>query len=112
MMSRPKKIIYDKELTKFVEAKPIAKGMGARIEFFFFILKEMPVGAKWLLTLFLGGVISALVSVAFSIYFNVGFVSLAEVNVFFRIQFIFNIVIVTILGIFIGLLIWESKKLR
>jgi hypothetical protein len=111
-MARKKKvrIIYDPSLEVEKRESFVSTKLGGEVSQIKKTIEGMPAGVKWLLAVLIGGFISALVELLIVLYFEVGFNTIEAVDNAFKVQLIIDAMLVTMMIIFIGLLIKESKS--
>jgi uncharacterized membrane-anchored protein len=109
-MAKKKEILYDPTLE--VEKKEFFVGtkLGKKLSGFKKYFEGLPAGVQWFFTLLLSSIISGLVGVAVMIYFNIGVKTIEDMNMYLKVQFIFDLVVVITLVVFIWLLIKEAKS--
>jgi hypothetical protein len=110
-MARKRRFVwYDPELEKERREFFISAKMGKDISEMKKKVEGLSPATKWWLGVFIGGAVSALVAIAITVYFNVGFNSLEEVNTALKAQFLIDAILVGMMAMFIGLLLRESRS--
>ena len=110
MRKRRRNIIYDPTLAEDKKESFVSTKLGKKLFDAGKKIERLPAALKWLLTVVIGGFISGLVGLLITIYFKLQFESLLEVSRAFRIQLIINVILISMLGIFIGLLVKEARS--
>lgn len=109
-MARKRRILYDPTLEiekkEFFVGTKLGKKLSGVKDFF----NNLPVGLQWFTTLMISSIISGIVGVAVMLYFNIGVSTIAEINTYLKVQFIFDIIVLVMLVTFILLLIKEAKS--
>jgi len=107
---RRRTIIYDPMLGEAKKESFISTKLGRKLFDSGKKIERLPAAIKWLLTIVIGSFISGLMGLLITIYFDLQFDSLLEVSKAFRIQLIINVIIISMLAIFMGLLIREARS--
>lgn len=109
-MARKRQVRYDPTLQvekrEFFVGTKLGRKLSSMKDFF----NNLPVGLQWFTTLMISSIISGLVGVAVMIYFNIGVSTIADMNAYLKVQFIFDIVVLVMLVTFIMLLIKEARS--
>lgn len=110
MKKKRRNIIYDPALEADKKESFVSTKLGTKLFDTGKKIARLPSSLKWLITVVIGGFISGLVGLLITLYFDLQFESLLEVSQAFRIQLIMDIIIISMLAIFIGLLIKEARS--
>jgi len=107
---RKKTIIYDPSLEVEKKESFVSTKLEKEVSNVKRTLDNIPGAGKWLIALFVGAFISTLIQVTLMFYFSFGFDTFEEIDFAIRIQFLIDAIVIAMIGVFIGLLIKESRS--
>jgi hypothetical protein len=104
-----KTILYDESLAVEKRENFVSTKLGKKISEAKKVIEGIPSAVKWILAVLTGGAVSAIVELIIILHLESGFATFADVNAAFRAQWIIDIVIITMMGIFIWLVLQEAR---
>lgn len=110
MQKKKVKIVYSPELEVEKKENFVSTKLGSEVSDVKKIFEKLPSSVKWLLAVLIGGFISALVEMIILMYFELGFTGIEDISNAFKIQFIIDAILTTMIIIFIGLLVKEARS--
>ena len=109
-MARRRKIVYSPELEVERRESFVSTKIGKDVTGIKQLIEGLPASIKWLFAVLVRGIVSGVVALVFTFYFDFGFRSIEELNLAIRLQFVIDLALFAMMAVFILLLIREARQ--